>query len=417
MESKQIEIVVKGVTKKWKKQKKAEMRNMNRQLRRADAFRSLRTTIKNVAWQVMEQSYLKASSSGKYPAHARQIMYAARPAILDQADTETLDDRYFTQTLLPDYIAEHPNQTQDWDVIFDARGMLHEPHTGEKIEMGTIGVRNYLNSMHTDMGAIKLHSTDITTLGPDNRYGGILFLEKEGFMPILEAANIAARYDLAVVSTKGMPSTAARMLIDQLCSAGSGIRLFVLHDFDKSGFSILGTLYKNTRRYTYAGSVNVVDLGIRLEDIEQWNLDSEPYHLGKSDPSLNLRENGATEDEINWMITQRGYDSYHGRRVELNAFTSGNLVRWIEHKLQENGVEKVIPDAGVIESAYRRMLLVSKVNKTIESVIKEEATKAEQISLDAESLIGQVKDMLAQQGELSWDRALALLAKKNLKYS
>ena len=38
-------------------------------------------TIREAAWQVMPQAYLKASSGGTLPAHARQIMYAARGEI------------------------------------------------------------------------------------------------------------------------------------------------------------------------------------------------------------------------------------------------------------------------------------------------------------------------------------------------
>jgi hypothetical protein len=49
---------------------------------------------------------------------------------------------------------------------------------------------------------------------------------------------IAERYDLTLMSTKGMGSTSAGQLIERL--AGEA-RIFVLHDFDKSGFSIVGS--------------------------------------------------------------------------------------------------------------------------------------------------------------------------------
>ena len=32
----------------------------------------------------------------------------------------------------------------------------------------------------------------------------ILFIEKEGFMPLFEAVQLAERFDLAIMSTKGM---------------------------------------------------------------------------------------------------------------------------------------------------------------------------------------------------------------------
>ena len=53
------------------------------------------------------------------------------------------------------------------------------------------------------------------TSGPRNRFGAILFIEKEGFKPLLDAARIAERFDIAIMSTKGMSVTAARQLIEE----------------------------------------------------------------------------------------------------------------------------------------------------------------------------------------------------------
>lgn len=90
--------------------------------------RTRKATIKDVAYEVMEQAYLKASGGGTLPALARQVMYAARP-IIQEKTGKILNDQYFTQGLLPDYIEEHG--CDDWNVVFDARGHFHEPHTGK----------------------------------------------------------------------------------------------------------------------------------------------------------------------------------------------------------------------------------------------------------------------------------------------
>jgi DNA topoisomerase VI subunit A len=97
------------------------------------------------------------------------------------------------------------------------------------------------------------------TLGPDRRYSAILFIEKEGFRQIFDAVNLCARYDIALASTRGMSVTACRELFERL-----GVPVLVLHDFDKSGFSILGTLRRNTRRYTFTRAIEVHDLGLRI---------------------------------------------------------------------------------------------------------------------------------------------------------
>jgi hypothetical protein len=56
---------------------------------------SQRTTIKDAAYDFMPQAYLKASANDTLPAHARQVMYAARGDIQDVTG-KALDDQYFT---------------------------------------------------------------------------------------------------------------------------------------------------------------------------------------------------------------------------------------------------------------------------------------------------------------------------------
>src|SRR5262249_56665263 len=100
---------------------KAEERRPGAAGRRERLFSSSRVSARSVAEEVMEEAYLKASANGTLPAHARQIMYAARGPIQDETG-ETLDDKYFTGKLLPSYILQHPNTTAQWDVVFDAPG-------------------------------------------------------------------------------------------------------------------------------------------------------------------------------------------------------------------------------------------------------------------------------------------------------
>ena len=65
-------------------------------------------SLREAAWQVMEDGLPQGQRRRPLPAHARQIMYAARPLIQQLADrTGSGFDQYFTQTLLPDYIEEN----------------------------------------------------------------------------------------------------------------------------------------------------------------------------------------------------------------------------------------------------------------------------------------------------------------------
>jgi hypothetical protein len=231
--------------------------------------------VNEAAFQVMEEAYLAASDNGQLPVKARQIMYAARPTILELTDKDRLDDAYFTQTLLPNYMEEH--DCSDWDVVWDARGVFYEPHTGRAVPIGTVEVRQYLGERPDD-GAPAIavaNNSWCRTKGPEHRYSTVLFVEKEGFAPLLQRARIAERYDLAVMSTKGISTTAARLLLDRLVDRGVE-RVLALHDFDISGFSILGTLAADGRRYTFANTIPIIDLGLRLVDVRAMDLESEP---------------------------------------------------------------------------------------------------------------------------------------------
>jgi hypothetical protein len=348
MDASTIIDAVKDVTKLWAKQRQREERAASARARRREALtRTRRVSIKEAAYEVMERSYLEASANGTLPAKPRQIFYRARPHVLGATGQESLDGQYFAQTLLVDFMAEHPETTATWDIAWDDRGHFAEPHTGRVIGLGTLAVRGYLGRVDgaTDRGlSITTLGTAFPTEGPCNRFQGLLFIEKEGFMPLFEAVQLAERFDLAIMSSKGLSTTAARTLVDRLCGEHR-IPLLVVHDFDKAGFSILSTLRRDTRRYSYANDVEVIDVGLRLEDVRKHQLQAERVCYGKSNPSPNLRENGATEAEIAFLCSERL--AYAGQRVELNAFTSDALIAWLEGKLKEHGIRKVVPDAGL----------------------------------------------------------------------
>jgi len=366
----------------------------------------------------MERAYLAASANGTLPAHARQIMYQARGPMQELVG-KTLGkgfDSYFTQTLLPNYMAEHPEQTGQWDTVFDARGHLTEPHTGRSVPLGTLAVREYLSDTKWrtpgPSGAARQDTRSYPTSGPRHRYGAILFIEKEGFTPLFEAVNLAERYDIAIMSTKGVSVVASRLLVDKLC-AEHDVPLLVVRDFDISGFIIAGTLQRSTRRYEFSAghAERVIDLGLRLDDVQRLNLPAEEVLHGKSDPTANLVENGATPEEIEFLC--RGWESsnggYWGERVELNAFTSDALVGWIEGKLDALGIKKIVPDDATLEQAFRRAAEAHYINEHSREIENAAREHAERIEVPGD-LGARVQDQLQQDREKPWDAAVGTLA-------
>ena len=286
---------VETATSKWTRQKKSEERHPgNIRYRTSRMTREPRTTQKEAAWEVMEAAYMAASGNDTLPAMARQIYYQARPKIMAMTEDKELAYGYFSQTLLPDYIEEHG---VDWNVVYDARGHFEEPHTNRRLGCGTIEVGNYLHTMQEpEIVPAKFANANIDIIGPSGNIAGVLFCEKEGFAPLFKEVNLAKRYDLMIISTKGVSVTAARQLIDTICG-DHDIPLFILHDFDVAGFLILGTLQRDTRRYQFSSTIEVIDLGLRLADIA--GLEREPAAASRISADIlraQLAENGATDD-------------------------------------------------------------------------------------------------------------------------
>lgn len=414
MDSQVLINAVTKATQTWTKQRKAEEREKSRALRRREALiPSYRLTIKEAAWKVMQQAYLKASAGNTLPAHARQIMYPARGPI-QSATGQRLDDQYFTQTLLPDYLMAHPTQTRNWDVVFDARGHFQEPHTDREIALGTLPVRTYLDAVFKGAQPDEVNPEELIklwqTCGPQHRFGAVLFIEKEGFLPLFRKVRLAERYDLAIMSTKGMSNTAARLLVDQLCGRYR-VPLLILRDFDKAGFSIAGTLQRDTRRYEFSHAFPVIDLGLRLADVEAQGLEAEEVIYSETNPASNLRENGATLEEIQFLCQSSNGRRYRGKRVELNAFTSDQLIHWIEGKLEACGIQKVIPDTPTLETAYRRSVAQYRLKQLIECHHQQIEQEVAAMAIP-DDLTAQIQACLADERTWSWDQAIAAMVQE-----
>jgi hypothetical protein len=395
-------------TKKWTRTVKAEERSpASRSYRQSRMTRERGVSIKEAAAQIMEEAFMKASGNGQFPANARQIMYAARPHI-QKVTGRQLNDQYFTQTLLPDYLQENG---VDWDVVYDARGHFTEPHDGDSFGIGTLEVRNYLADLHDpSIFAAGFSHAKVETKGPCGNFGAVLFIEKEGFDPILEAARIAERFDVAIMSTKGMSVTAARALADQMCFEHD-IPLLLLHDFDKAGFSIAGTLQRDTRRYQFQNDITVIDLGLSLADVEEMGLEAEYQHHSKANRRAleeNLRMNGASGAEIAFMF--RDFDRLRStRRVELNAMTSPQFVAFVERNLLENGVAKIVPDEDLLADLYISIEKGRRIEEAIEDLNCEIDMGDCEPPKDLEQ---RVRKVLETHPAMRWDAAVAKIARE-----
>jgi hypothetical protein len=266
------------------------------------------------------------------------------------------------------------------------------------IGLGTLNVRDYLSRV----ARLKLEEADfasasVNTCGPHGSFGAVLYVEKEGFMPLFKRVKLAKRYDISIMSSKGMSVTAARELVNRICT---DVPLLVLHDFDSAGIIIKDTLENDTRRYSYTSAPNVIDLGLNYLDIN--GLPSEPNNSTISDERL--AQAGLGQDAIDFLRSQR---------VELNAMTSRQLVDFVEGKLERHGVGKVIPDAETLTSAYETFAASDRLAEAFDELkkrLKDESVEPVKVPDDLDAPI---RKQFEQHPDITWHRALRLIVDPN----
>jgi DNA topoisomerase VI subunit B/DNA topoisomerase VI subunit A len=394
--------VVKATT-RWRRQIKAEERDNAAISRREEKLaRSKSILVKDAVYAALPAAYLRASDNGKLPARPRQIYYALRNEV-QQRTGKQLDASYMTQVLLPDYLNEHD---VSWDIVMDDRGHFIEPHTKHSVGLGTVNVRNYLKGRAAP-SVLEPGFTDakVATSGPEGNYGAVLYIEKEGFDLLFDHVRLSERFDVGIIAAKGMSTTAARTLVENVCGE-RGIPLFVLHDFDKAGMSIASTLVNDTRRYQFKQAVDVTDIGLRLNDVRAMGLEAlaEPNSDRGSAAArrANLENSGATPNEIEFLLR---------RRVELNAMTTRQLVNFVERKLIQHGVKKVLPKSALLADAYRAFARGEVVRTATLKAIQEAERDAGKIAVP-KTLQKDVGAMLKKNPTMRWDQAVAKIARE-----
>ena len=193
-----------------------------------------------------------------------------------------------------------------------------------------------------------------------------------------------------------MSVVACRHLLDRLGRDGTVI--LVAHDFDRAGLAIAHTIANDGRRYTFEHTPEMIDIGLRLADVEAMDLQDEPAE-DEGPTAEKLEEYGATDEEIAVLFGAK-------RRVELNAMTSRQFLDWLEGKLEEHGAGKVVPPLEMLESKARSAIalrLVSDRIAELEDAARREAAAAT-LPDDLAGLVGRV---LVARPDLAWEDAVA----------
>ena len=108
-------------------------------------------------------------------------------------------------------------------------------------------------------------------------------------------------------------------------------------------------------------------------------------------------------------VDQDTIDFLDGQRVELNAMTSRQLVDFVEGKLKQHGIGKVIPDHDTLVEAYEMFVKSDRLAKAFEEM-KDQLEDDDEDPIEApENLEAQVKKLLKKYPDITWHRAVELV--------
>ncbi|MFH1268522.1 MAG: ATP-binding protein [Planctomycetota bacterium] len=318
-----IKAAVLKVTDARKKERKREEAEDNRRERRQQ--KSAKSTngfsVKDAIFRVLPEAIDHASGGSRIVFPTRNLFYSTRELIQRFTDKE-LGWNWF-QVVVDEWQKEHG----DIPLMYrDPRGYLVEPHSGKEIPLGTRAVDKYSFPLHL--------------------YDKLFFVEKKGLHPTFQAFRLAEKYDMAIVCAEGYAPRAAKTLL-AAAQTDRKMTICCLHDADPHGYNIARTLRKATA--TFSGRIDVIDLGLQLQEALDLGLRPETFTRKKAIPKK-LRLN---EVETEHFRGERiGNKRWKAQRVELNALAADpdRFIAWVEGKLEEHGLaRKLIPPAKAIK--------------------------------------------------------------------
>lgn len=267
------------------------------------------------------EAFNRASNNGRYAITARQVWYKLREIAPIVESKNTYSD--FTQEILTEWIDANP-ECED-KVNFSDRGNFYV--NGSQIGLGTANVRNFVNTLGTANNTFNCYGGVNSTMHiEDNfnleyKYDKVLYIEKTGFDAIFKAEKVGEKYNMIIVSGQGFSTRAAKTLLYEFQKMG--LKLYCLHDLDISGVFILDSFKTTNKKFKH--KIHIEDLGVTFEDVERYGIEPEKVKIKKED----------TKKLLSLPYEYRQFfnagDMY--RRVELNAFTTEQMLEILDRKL------------------------------------------------------------------------------------
>jgi hypothetical protein len=276
---------------------------------------------------------------GGYRFGERQLLYWLRPIVRDEIGEELQTGNF--KRIITDYEDENDDIP---GMYREPRGTIYHPHRRETIPLGTLMVEKYERPVWT--------------------FNKLLYIEKEGFSEALKEVGWGERHDCALLSSKGFTTRAARDLVDKLAEHDEDVTVFCATDADAFGGMIYQTFQEATRARG-ARKIKIIHLGLQPweavdADLEVEDVEADSKRRKPVADYVLEREDGEYWEE--WLQTHR---------VELNAMTTPEFIEWLDDKMTEHGVGKLIPPDEVIAEELEQQLEAKVRAHEMERILRE----------------------------------------------
>jgi hypothetical protein len=252
-----ISAVVEVVTADWERQRRSEIRDRKRELKRMENMRvreAIRLSLKDLVIKHLPRVIAITSENGRLSFTQRDLFYAIRPLVQQEQD-KPLAYSYFTG-LLTDWEAERGEIA---GLQREPRGSLYHPHRREEIPLSTETVARYARPFWT--------------------INKLVYIEKAGTQQNLIEVGWPQEHDCAIASVGGFTTRAIKDLLDMLATSSEPITVFCVHDAAGAGTMIYHTLVNETTARG-ARKIEIVNLGLEPWEGVAMLLEVEPVEGG-----------------------------------------------------------------------------------------------------------------------------------------
>jgi DNA topoisomerase VI subunit B len=341
---------------------------IRRQERRAQieakkAERRARPNIDEVVEELLPGA-IKIEEASGLMFNTRRLLYRIRDEVYRRAGQE-LKQNYFDK-MVTKLEAERGDLSQL--LIREARGFFSIPHDGSATPLGTVNVRKFQR--------------------PPWRFNKIVVIEKEDLRLMLQQAGWDRRHDALLMSPKGFNTRASRDLIDKNAETSEPVKAYSVHDADAAGTVIQHTLQHATLARA-ARKVEIIDLGLQPWEgiLLELPIETVPIKNTKDGKPIRRAVGAYVRERTDRAPTGETWEEWlQHSRIELNAFTSAELITWLDRKMEELGNGKLIPPDDVLRDEFHkhvRYRAEDAIEQAIEQRLDNQLTTIEEAKTEA----------------------------------